>query len=70
MGKSNEKSCAWALLSALKTLQSRAVSLDANAVIDIKSNYKSKEFTSSTEYQCGVGFLMPGVALKAKVVSL
>ena len=69
-GKSAKKSCSWALLSALKSFQKRANSLGANAVIDIKSNFKNKEFVSSTEYQCGKGFLMSGVALKANIVNL
>jgi len=69
-GRSNTDSCAWALLSALKAFQDRAVSLGANAVVDIVSNYKNHEFVSSSEYQCGAGFIMSGVALKAKVVNL
>ncbi len=69
-GRSNEDSCAWAMLSALKAFQDRAHSLGANAVVDIVSNYKNHEFISSKEYQCGAGFLMSGVALKAKVVNL
>jgi hypothetical protein len=67
-GKSDKKSCDWALLSALKQLQERAQSLDADYVINIISNYKSKEYEDSEQYQCGVGFLMSGVALKADIV--
>jgi len=70
LGKPEVESCAWALLTALKTLQARAHSLNANAIINIKSNYKNREFSSSTEYQCGSGFIMAGVALKADVVNL
>ena len=70
LGKSEMDSCEWALLGALKALQSRAMKLNANAVINIKSNYKSREFISDTEYQCGSGFLMAGVALKATIVNL
>jgi uncharacterized protein YbjQ (UPF0145 family) len=68
--KSDEKACQWAFFSALKTLQSRALKEGGNAVIDIKSNYKSQEFASSTEFQCGAGALMAGVALKGTVVKL
>jgi hypothetical protein len=40
------------MFSALKSLQSRALKEGGNALIDIKSNYKSKEFSSPTEFQC------------------
>lgn len=70
LGKSSEESCDWALLSALKTFQQRAYSLKANAVINIKSNYKSNEYSDPKQYQCGSGFIMAGVALKADVAKL
>jgi hypothetical protein len=38
--------------------------------IDIKSNYKSREFSSPTEFQCGAGALIAGVALKGIVVKV
>ncbi len=70
VGKSAEKSCNWVLLSVLKTYQKRAQNLGANAVINIKSNYKSREFIDDENYQCGNGFLMSGVALKGDVVEI
>ncbi len=69
-GKSDEAACQWAMLSALKALQERAAREGANAVINIKSNYEHQEFSSTTEYQCGAGALMAGVALKGTVVTL
>jgi uncharacterized protein YbjQ (UPF0145 family) len=68
--KSDEKACQWAFFSAIKSLQSRALKEGGNAVIDIKSNYKSREFSSPTEFQCGAGALMAGVALKGIVVKV
>lgn len=70
LGKSSEESCDWALLATLKSLQQRAQSLNANAVINIKSNYKNNEYSDPKQYQCGSGFIMAGVALKADVVKL
>ena len=70
VGKSEEKSCNWVLLSVLKTYQQRAKSLGANAVINIKSNYKSREFIDDENYQCGDGMIMSGVALKGDVAEL
>lgn len=70
VNKSDFESCQWVLLSVLKTFQKRAQSLGANAVINIKSNYKGKEFVSSENFQCGVGMLMSGVALKGDVAEI
>ena len=64
LNKSDEDACRWVLLSALVALQDEARSRGANAVIDIVSNYKGREFASATQYECGAGTLMAGVALK------
>jgi uncharacterized protein YbjQ (UPF0145 family) len=68
--KSDEKACQWAFFSAIKSLQERALKEGGNAVINIKSNYKSREFSSPTEFQCGAGAIIAGVALKGTVVNL
>lgn len=68
--KSDERACQWAFFSAIKTLQSRALKEGGNAVIDIKSNYKSQEFSSPTEFQCGAGAVIAGVALKGTIVKM
>jgi hypothetical protein len=68
--KSDEAACQWAFFSAIKSLQERALNEGGNAVIDIKSNYKNQEFSSATEYQCGAGAFVGGVALKGTVVKL
>ncbi len=70
VGKSDKKACDWVLLGALKAFQQRAKSLGANAVINIKSNYKNNEFVSAQVYQCGAGNILTGVALKGEVVEL
>lgn len=69
-GKADREACEWALLSALLSLRDRALQEGGNAVINIKSNYKSNEFVSNSEYQCGAGNIMAGVALKGTVVKL
>ena len=51
-------------------LQERAKKEGGNAVVGIRSNYKSIETSSETEYMCGSGALMAGVALKGKVVRI
>lgn len=70
VGKAKTESCSWALLGALKSMQGTAISIGANAVVNIKSNFKNREYISSTEYQCGAGFLMSGVAIKANIVTI
>lgn len=69
-GRSNEEACQWVMLSALIQLRNRAQSVGGDAVVNIRSNWRNAETSSSTEYQCSVGFLMAGVALKGDIVSL
>lgn len=68
--KSDEEACEWVMLSALIQLKERAQSLGANAVVNIRSNYKNNETSSDTEYTCGAGALMAGVALIGTFVTL
>ncbi len=68
--KADEEACNWAFLSALISLHRRAQSLGGNAVINIKSNYKNHEVVSETEFECGAGNMIAGVALKGEVVRL
>ncbi len=68
--KSDKEACEWVFLSAVLELQERAQKEGANAVINIKCNYKNNERSSETEYMCGSGALMSGVALKGTVVKL
>lgn len=67
--KSDKEACQWVMLSALKALQERARKEGMNAVINIQSNYKKREFISSEEFECGAGAIMAGVALKGTLVS-
>lgn len=70
LGKSREDACQWALASSIKQLQARATREGADAVINIRSNIKNREFSSETEYQCLAGTIMVNVALKGTVVKL
>ena len=69
-GKSDDRACQWVLLSALLSLQDRALAEGGNAVINIKSYYKKNEVSSNTEYECHAGGIMAGVTLKGTVVKL
>lgn len=67
-GRSDENSCQWVFLSALLQLRERAREEGGNAVINIVSYYDKDIFASATEYECHVGGLIAGVALKGIVV--
>lgn len=68
--KSDAEACNWVFLSAMLTLQERARKEGGNAVVNIRSYYKKNEIDSSTEFECGAGALVAGVALKGEVVTL
>lgn len=68
--KSDQEACEWVMLSALKALQQRAKREGMNAVVNIQSYYKKREFISETEFECGAGAVMAGVTLKGTLVNL
>ena len=70
MGKSDKQACEWAFLSALKSLEGRALKEGGNAVINIKSNYKNNLTSNTKTFQCGAGTFVAGVALSGDVVKL
>lgn len=67
-GKSDEKACNWAFLSAMVALQTRAQQMGANAVINIVSYYNKRVMSSATEFECHAGAIIAGVALKGDFV--
>jgi uncharacterized protein YbjQ (UPF0145 family) len=68
--KSDKEACEWAFLSTMKALREKAQSLGANAVVNIRSNYRDNLTSSTTTFKCGSGMLMSGVALVGDVVEL
>ncbi len=48
-GKSDEAACSWMLQSALIHLQNSAKAAGANAVVNLASNYKNKEYKSTKD---------------------
>jgi len=69
-GKSDEKACNWAFLSAMIALERRAKQLGANAVVNIVSYYRKVEMSSTTDFECHAGAIVAGVALKADFVKI
>lgn len=68
LNKTDWRACEWVFLSAVIQMQARAEQLGANAVINIRSNYKNREFSSPTQFECGAGNVIAGVALKGEFV--
>jgi uncharacterized protein YbjQ (UPF0145 family) len=69
-GKSDEEACRWAFLSAMKSLEDRAIREGGDAVINIYSYYYKNKVESATEFECGAGGLMAGVTMIGEVVKL
>lgn len=68
--KSDQEACDLAFISAAVALQERARRERGNAVINIRSVYRGENSSSATEYVCGAGKIMAGVALEGTVVKL
>jgi hypothetical protein len=68
--KPDQEACEIAFVSAAYSLQERAKKEGGNAVINIKSVYKNDNVESASEYLCGAGTIMAGVALRGTVVTL
>jgi hypothetical protein len=68
--KSDKEACEWNFASAVISLQERARKEGGNAVVQIHSVYRNDDMVSDTEYECGVGSFVSGVALRGTVVKL
>ena len=68
--KSDTEACNWAFLSAMVSLQGRAVREGGNAIINIRSYYYKNKFSSATEFECGSGAMVAGVTMIGDVVEL
>ncbi|KLT72367.1 excinuclease ABC subunit A [Neisseria arctica] len=69
VGKSDEKACQWAFLSAVKQFQDSAKASGASRVVNLVSYYKRNTFSSTKEYECHVGAVIAGVALKGDLAN-
>lgn len=68
--KGAKRACNWAFLSAMISLQTRAFKEGGNAVVNIRSYYYKNDFSSATEFECGVGNVVAGVTMVGDVVKL
>lgn len=70
VGKSDQEACERAFLSAMKSLRDRAAREGANAIVNIRSNYRNVISSSTETFKCGSGGIMSGVALLGDVVEI
>ena len=68
--KSDVEACNWAFLSAMMSLQERAVREGGNAVVNIRSFYRKSEFSSASDFECGAGTFVVGITMVGEVVTL
>ena len=64
VGKTAERACQWAALSALIAFQNHAKQQGANAVVDMVSYYKKEVSSSPTDFECHDGAFVTGVTIK------
>lgn len=68
--RSPEEICARALATSLLSLKSAALMAGGDAVINITSDYKRREVSSETQFQCASAIWASTVALKGTIVKL
>jgi hypothetical protein len=68
--RTEQQACEVAFIEALAALRDHAKELGGNAVVDIKSIYKNREFRSDSQYECRVGYVVTTVSLEGRVVKL
>lgn len=68
--KSDAVACQWVFVSVAIELQQRARAAGGNAVVGIESYYKKEVFKSDTQYMCGAGATIAGVALRGRIAKL
>lgn len=67
--KSDEYACQWAMLSALVSLERRALSEGGNAVIVVTNNNHIEKISTDT-FECEVGNVVASVALLGTVIKI
>lgn len=68
--RTDQGACDHAFIAALAALRDHAKAAGANAVVDIKSIYKNREFRSESQYECRAGYIVTGVSLEGRLVKL
>lgn len=69
-GKDDKGACQRAFLSTLLSFQDRAIREGGDAVVKLTSFYRRNALASETEFECGTGAVMVGVAYQGEVIKL
>jgi uncharacterized protein YbjQ (UPF0145 family) len=69
-GRSTGEACNLTFLNALEDLQKKARSVGGNAVIGVVSYFRRREVSSDDSYECNLGAVVAGVALKGDLVKV
>lgn len=67
VNKTDREACEWAFFSSVRSLQDRARSKGVRRVTGIISYYKKRPRSSSSKYECHVGNIVAGVALRGNI---
>lgn len=68
--RTDEETCYAAFIDALAALRDHAKDMGANAVVNIKSIYRNREFRSDTQFECRAGYMVNSVSLEGRIVKL
>jgi len=68
--KTDKEACEISFVSAVVSLQQRARKEGGDAVVNVHSVYRNEMRESDSEYLCGAGTFVSGVALRGTVVKL
>jgi hypothetical protein len=68
--RTDREACDQSFIEALAALRDAARAAGANAVVNIKSLYKNREFRSATQYECRLSYFAAGVTLEGRLVKL
>jgi len=68
--RTEQEACDQSFIEALASLRDAARAAGANAVVEIKSLYKNREFRSTTQYECRLGYFAASVTLEGTLVKL
>ena len=69
-GRSTGEACNLVFLNALEDLQKRARRVGANAVVGVVNYFRRREVSSDDSYECNLGAIVAGVALKGDLVKV
>lgn len=68
--RDDRDACEWVFLTAMLELQKKAESLGADAVVNIRSNWKNEQTSSPSTFVCAKGSMIAGVALIGEFVKI